>query len=106
METQIDKLQRKNRKKKSAQQVSQEEVLVKRLDKHKWHLIQMRDLSKRIEKGRVDPNQLDVLKDDIIYYVEEAYPILFYSKNISCGKYFLHFGFSLLSPLERIQIVC
>jgi len=73
LETQIDKLQRKNRKKKSAQQVSQEEVLVKRLDKHKWHLIQMRDLSKRIEKGRVDPNQLDVLKDDIIYYVEEAF---------------------------------
>merc|ERR1712113_292579 len=72
LEAQLDKLQRKNRKKKSAQQISQEEVLVKRLDKHKWHISQLRDLSKQIEKGRVDPKQLEALKDDINYYVEEA----------------------------------
>merc|ERR1711879_474089 len=64
-----DKLQRKRGKKKN---YSNEEVLSKRIDKHKWHMQQMRDLSKRIEKGRVDPKQLEALKDDITYYVEEA----------------------------------
>lgn len=69
LDEQLDKIQRKRGKKKN---LNQEEALMKRVDKHKWHRLQIKDLSKKIEKGRVLPDQLEVLKDDIIYYVEEA----------------------------------
>jgi len=71
LDDELDKLQRKRSKKKNSTN-SREEFLIKRIDKHKWHLQQLKDLSRRIEKGRVDPAQLNSVKDDILYYMEDS----------------------------------
>merc|ERR1712150_194750 len=70
LEEQLDKIQRKRGKRKGNMS---EESLLKRIDRHKWHVVQQNVLSKKIENGRVDPKQLDALKEDITYYVEEAH---------------------------------
>ena len=65
-----------NRGRKKRANEKREEQLLHRIDRHDWHLQNLRDLATKVRKGRVSPSVImGTVSEDIEYYVQEAYTV-------------------------------
>merc|ERR1711971_1023328 len=73
LDEEIDKLQNKSTRKKRKKHDNENEEMSKmteRLEKNKWHVMQLKRCQDRIVQDEVDPMLYEEIRDDVEYYIE------------------------------------